>query len=92
MTVRVQDARVFDETLEEKADIVIADVPCSGLGVIGKKQDIKYRVTEESLQQITELQREIIRNVVRYVKPGGTLMYSTCTINSGENEKMVEWI
>lgn len=92
VTVRVQDARVFDETLEEKADIVIADVPCSGLGVIGKKQDIKYRVTEESLQQITELQREIIRNVVRYVKPGGTLMYSTCTINSGENEKMVEWI
>lgn len=90
--VRVQDARVFDETLEEKADIVIADVPCSGLGVIGKKQDIKYRVTEESLQQITELQREIIRNVVRYIKPGGTLMYSTCTINSGENEKMVEWI
>lgn len=90
--VRVQDARVFDETLEEKADIVIADVPCSGLGVIGKKQDIKYRVTEESLQQITELQREIIRNVVRYVKPGGTLMYSTCTINSGENEEMVEWI
>lgn len=92
VTVRVQDARVFDETLEEKADIVIADVPCSGLGVIGKKQDIKYRVTEESLQQITELQREIIRNVVRYVKPGGTLMYSTCTINSGENEEMVEWI
>lgn len=92
VTVRVQDARMFDETLEEKADIVIADVPCSGLGVIGKKQDIKYRVTEESLQQITELQREIIRNVVRYVKPGGTLMYSTCTINSGENEKMVEWI
>lgn len=92
VTVRVQDARVFDETLEEKADIVIADVPCSGLGVIGKKQDIKYRVTEESLQQITELQREIIRNVVRYIKPGGTLMYSTCTINSGENEKMVEWI
>ena len=90
--VRVQDARVFDETLEEKADIVIADVPCSGLGVIGKKQDIKYRVTEESLQQITELQREIIRNVVRYAKPGGTLMYSTCTINSGENEEMVEWI
>lgn len=92
VTVRVQDARVFDETLEEKADIVIADVPCSGLGVIGKKQDIKYRVTEESLQQITELQREIIRNVVRYIKPGGTLMYSTCTINSGENEEMVEWI
>jgi 16S rRNA (cytosine967-C5)-methyltransferase len=92
VTVRVQDARVFDETLEGKADVVIADVPCSGLGVIGKKQDIKYRVTEESLQQITELQREIIRNVVRYVKPGGTLMYSTCTINAGENEKMVEWI
>lgn len=92
VTVRVQDARVYDEALEGKADVVIADVPCSGLGVIGKKQDIKYRVTEESLQQIEELQREIIRNVVRYVKPGGTLMYSTCTINAGENEKMVEWI
>lgn len=92
VTVRVQDARVYDKALEGKADVVIADVPCSGLGVIGKKQDIKYRVTEESLQQIEELQREIIRNVVRYVKPGGTLMYSTCTINAGENEKMVEWI
>lgn len=92
VTVRVQDARVRDETLVGQADILLADVPCSGLGVIGHKQDIKYRVTAESLQEIAALQKEIITNVIDYIKPGGILMYSTCTMNPDENEKMAAWI
>ncbi len=90
--IKMQDARVFDESLEEKADVLIADVPCSGLGVIGRKQDIKYRVTKESLREIITLQREILQNAVRYVRPGGVLMYSTCTMNPDENEETVSWL
>lgn len=92
VTVRVQDARVRDDALVGQADILLADVPCSGLGVIGHKQDIKYRVTAESLKEIGKLQKEIITNVIDYIKPGGILMYSTCTMNPGENEEMVSWI
>lgn len=90
--VRLQDARIKREEFLEKADVVIADVPCSGLGVIGKKQDIKYRVTKESLQEVTRLQKEILKNAADYVKPGGILMYSTCTINPAENEEMTKWL
>lgn len=92
VSVRVQDARVKDSSLVGKADVLLADVPCSGLGVIGRKQDIKYRVTRESLQELGQLQREIIRNVVDYIKPGGIMMYSTCTMNPAENEEMAAWI
>ena len=92
VSVKVRDARVEDKELIGQADVLIADVPCSGLGVIGKKQDIKYRVTPESMQQVVQLQKEIIGNVVRYLKPDGTMMYSTCTMNPAENEEMVEWI
>ena len=92
VSVRMRDARIEDEELIGQADVLIADVPCSGLGVIGKKQDIKYRVTPESVQQVIRLQKEIIGNVVRYLKPDGTMMYSTCTMNPAENEEMVQWI
>lgn len=92
VTVRVQDARLREESLLGRADVLLADVPCSGLGVIGRKQDIKYRVTAESLKEIQTLQREILTNVIAYLKPNGILIYSTCTINSGENEEMVDWI
>lgn len=92
VTVRVQDARIREDSLVGQADILLADVPCSGLGVIGHKQDIKYRVTAQSLTEIVNLQKEIIANVIDYIKPGGILMYSTCTMNPEENEKMVCWI
>lgn len=92
VSIRVQDARVRDDSLVGKADVLLADVPCSGFGVIGHKQDIKYRVTRESLAEIRTLQKDIITNVINYVKPGGILMYSTCTINPGENEEMAAWI
>ena len=92
VSVLVQDARMRNENLLGRADVLLADVPCSGLGVIGHKQDIKYRVTRESLKEIQALQKEIITNVIDYLKPGGTLLYSTCTLNPGENEKMAAWI
>lgn len=87
-----QDATQYDEGSEEKADIVIADLPCSGLGVLGKKTDLKYNVTEEGCKQLVKLQREILSTVQRYVKPGGTLVYSTCTINPEENQETVRWM
>lgn len=87
----VWDALEFDERWEGQADIVIADLPCSGLGVIGKKPDIKYRVTEERICSLAELQKQILTVASRYVKPGGKLIYSTCTISRRENEAQREW-
>lgn len=88
----VMDALVHDPDSEGKADIVIADLPCSGLGVIAKKSDIKYRVTKESIRSLQELQREILRNATSYVKPGGVLIYSTCTVGHMENQDNVRYI
>ena len=88
--VKICDATVFNPKFEEAFDVVVADVPCSGLGVIGKKQDIKYRLTDESLESLYELQKNIIDNVSKYVKKGGYLCYSTCTVNKKENEEQIE--
>lgn len=86
------DALNFDKSKEEWADVVFCDAPCSGLGIMGKKRDIKYRLTQDSLKEVSSLQREIVSTVWKYVKKGGILMYSTCTINREENEKQVQWI
>ena len=91
VSVNVWDATVLEEELIEKADVVIADVPCSGLGVIGKKPDIKYRMTKESMEELLPLQRKILHTVQNYVKPGGVLMFSTCTVNLEENGGNVQW-
>lgn len=90
--VQVYDGAVRDESLEGKADVVLLDVPCSGLGVMGKKRDIKYRVTPQGVREICGLQRRIVRASAAYVKPGGILLYSTCTIHSKENEEMALFI
>lgn len=89
---QVWDGTIFDETLEKRADIVFCDVPCSGLGVMTKKTDLKYRIQKQDLESLTLLQRKIIENAVRYLKPGGTLIYSTCTIHQKENEEQVQWM
>ena len=86
------DACVWDESKEEWADVLFCDAPCSGLGIMGKKRDIKYRLTPDSLNDVCKLQRQILETVWKYVKKGGILMYSTCTINKEENEKQVQWI
>ncbi|MCQ2491691.1 MAG: 16S rRNA (cytosine(967)-C(5))-methyltransferase RsmB [Lachnospiraceae bacterium] len=92
MEAQVFDALDFDEEMEEKADIVLADLPCSGLGIIGRKGDIKYNVSPEKMKELSKLQRDILKVVVRYVKKGGILMYSTCTINKEENIKNAQWM
>jgi 16S rRNA (cytosine967-C5)-methyltransferase len=88
---RVMDALEFDQESAEKADILLADLPCSGLGILGRKPDIKYRVSPESISELAELQRKILSVVWRYVKPQGTLVYSTCTISRKENEENAAW-
>lgn len=88
---RVMDALVYDGASEQSADILIADLPCSGLGVIGRKPDIKYNMTPEKIADLAALQREILSVVHRYVKPGGTMVYSTCTLSAQENEENVRW-
>lgn len=90
--VEVHDARLHDSSLENKADILYLDLPCSGLGIIGRKNDIKYNVTKQSLTDVSKLQWEIIKTAWDYVKPGGILMYSTCTVNREENEEMLSRI
>lgn len=90
--LEVADASVNREEFNQKADVLLADVPCSGLGVMSKKQDIKYRIDSEALEQIVMLQRRILSNVQNYVRPGGTLVYSTCTINREENNGNLKWL
>ena len=74
------------------ADVLICDLPCSGLGVIGRKRDIKYHVTREQLGELADLQKKILKNAVCLLKEGGTLIYSTCTINQGENGDIADYI
>jgi len=88
ITAKQHSATEFDSQWEEKMDAVIADVPCSGLGIIRKKPDIRYKDLKE-MAELPALQREILGNVSRYVRPGGLLLYSTCTLVRAENEDVV---
>ena len=97
ITAQVHDARTPDPTLlddagQGTADIVIADLPCSGLGILGKKPDIRFNASREGIRELQKLQREILDTVCTYVKPGGKLLYSTCTLTKEENEDNREYI
>jgi 16S rRNA (cytosine967-C5)-methyltransferase len=85
----VYDARKIDDSLLGKADCVLVDAPCSGLGIIRRKPDIKWSRESEAEDSIASLQYEILKSAAAYVKPGGTLVYSTCTIESKENSDIV---
>lgn len=89
---KVFDARNTDKSLIGKADVLICDVPCSGLGVINNKSDIKYRIKKEDVLELSKLQKEIVDSSIPYVKKGGTLVYSTCTLTEEENMGMVKYI
>lgn len=82
----VRDARRTDPDMALSMDAVLVDAPCSGLGVMWDKPDIRFRATEESLSQVIPLQREILDACAEMVRPGGLLVYSTCTILPEENE------
>ncbi len=88
---KVWDATVLDTELLARADLVIADLPCSGLGVLGKKSDIKYKLTQNQHKELVELQRIILDKAQQYVKTGGCLIFSTCTVNKEENLGNREW-
>lgn len=85
ITAEEADGRIYRDEYKEIADRVICDVPCSGLGVISKKPDLRYK-REEEISKLPEIQRAILDNACRYVKKGGRLVYSTCTVLKRENE------
>ena len=89
---KVNDASLYNPDFLEGFDLVICDLPCSGLGVMGRKRDIKYNVTEDKIRELAKLQRTILENAVRYVKKGGRLIYSTCTMTKAENEENFTFI
>ena len=84
-----QDATAFREEWQQKMDAVIADVPCSGYGIIRKKPDVRYK-DPKTMTELPKLQLQILKNQARYVKPGGVLLYSTCTLLHTENASVVE--
>ena len=86
---KTADGKVFRPEWESAFDLVLVDAPCSGLGVIRKKPDIRYK-DPAPLADLPAVQLDILRNAARYVKPGGTLMYSTCTLLYRENGEVVE--
>ncbi|MCD8145753.1 MAG: 16S rRNA (cytosine(967)-C(5))-methyltransferase RsmB [Clostridiales bacterium] len=89
LTAEVRNGKAFYEDCGSGYDLVMADVPCSGLGIIRKKPDIRYK-NPDSLGNLPAIQRDILDNVSRYVKPGGTLLYATCTVLHRENRDVVE--
>ena len=89
ITPTLQNAAQAREEWLDSFDLVFADVPCSGLGIIRKKPDIRYKDTEQ-LKGLPKVQRSILDNCARYVRPGGVLLYSTCTVLDQENNGMVD--
>ncbi|MEG1255246.1 16S rRNA (cytosine(967)-C(5))-methyltransferase RsmB [Clostridium sp.] len=85
------DATIENERLIELGDRVLIDVPCSGLGIIRKKPEIKYTKREKELKSLISIQREIMKNAAKYVNDNGILLYSTCTLNKDENEGNIKW-
>lgn len=87
---QLQDATEFVEAWEQKADRVLVDAPCSGMGVLRRRAEARWRKTRNDLKIFPPLQLKILNNAARYVKPGGTLVYSTCTIEQAENHYLVQ--
>ena len=85
----VRDASIFKEDLEGTMDAVLLDAPCSGLGVMDDKPDIKYRATPESVRELTEIQEKLLDTCCRYVKKGGVMVYSTCSVLPEENSEQI---
>ena len=88
---KAMDATKLNSDYISYGDKVLIDVPCSGLGIIRKKPEIKWNKTRQQLKDLVPIQREIMENAWQYLKPGGTLVYSTCTLNKEENEENLKW-
>ena len=87
-----RDAAIYDESLKDSFDYVLADVPCSGLGVTASKPELKLTADPSSFDGLIDIQKRILSNALRYTKPGGRLEYSTCTLNKNENEDVVKHV
>ncbi len=86
------DASTFVEELENKFDYVLVDAPCSGLGVVGRKPEIRYNRDKETIVRLAKLQKDILNQAIKYLKPGGSLVYSTCTIGPLENRDNFKYL
>lgn len=89
LQTQAQNAAERREDFLSRMDCVLCDVPCSGLGVLAKKPDLRYKSAQE-WERLPQIQRAILENCAHYVRDGGTLLYSTCTLNRRENEAVVE--
>lgn len=91
VTLSEMDATKLDVSLIGIADKILIDVPCSGIGIIKRKPEIKWNKNRNELKEIVKIQREIMETSWQYVRNGGTIVYSTCTLNKEENESNIEW-
>lgn len=87
----VMNAELHNDKLDDFADRILLDVPCSGLGIIRKKPEIKWNKTRKGLNDLIKIQKNILTNASNYVKIGGSILYSTCTLNKDENESNIRW-
>lgn len=87
----INDATVLNESFVDKFDKVLLDAPCSGLGIVRRKPDIKYHKTLEDIHTLNDMQQSMLLHAAKYVKKGGELIYSTCTIEPLENSEMMDW-
>lgn len=90
MRTMLQDGTTIGKRYANKADKVLVDAPCSGLGVLRRKLDLRWRKQPSDLETLPVLQRNILNSAAQCVKVGGILVYSTCTINDGENSAVVQ--
>ncbi|EHI98439.1 sun protein [Clostridium sp. DL-VIII] len=89
--INTNDATKLNPELVESSDRILIDVPCSGIGIIRKKPEIKWNKTRSDLREIIPIQREIMENAWQYLRSGGIMVYSTCTLNKEENEENIDW-
>lgn len=87
--IQEKDASIYDEVNENKYDKILLDVPCLGIGVLKRKPDIRWKRKKEDIQEITKIQQQILQNCSKYLKKGGKLVYSTCSIINDENENII---
>lgn len=86
---KVHDATIYNNEYYEKFDKILLDVPCLGIGVIKRKPDIKWKRKYEDIKEITNIQKQILQNCSKYLKKGGSIVYSTCSILKDENENII---
>lgn len=91
VTLQVADGLIFSENDVQKYDKIILDAPCSGLGIIRRKPEIRYNRSKADIASLSKIQKEMLGHAAKYVKVGGELIYSTCTIDSEENDEVIEW-